>query len=167
MALRRNERGPAQAGPLRLAAVAAAAACLGTSTGPITFRTVAHASTGGVQPRHPIVIIATAATGARRIAALVADLDASRVRAVDLHARTLVAAFVGAQPSSGYGIQIRRLVLRGPVLDVLVALRTPGATSLPAFSSPYHVVSIARDRAASARRWRLVTTGGRVIAVSR
>jgi hypothetical protein len=147
---------------LGLVTVAVAA----TAAGPVPFRTVGHGSAGGMAPKRAAVLVASDATGAGRIAALVGGPTAARVRAVDLNADTLVAAFAGAKPTSGYAIQIRRLVLGGPALDVVVTLRSPppGGNSLPAVTTPYHVVQIARDRGASVRRWRLVTTGGRVLA---
>jgi hypothetical protein len=150
---------------LALATCLSVGAAAGTSFGQIPFRTVAHAAAAGVEPKRPTVILATAATGAGRIAALLKEPHARRVRAVDLHAHTLVAAFAGTKPSSGYAITIRRLSLRGPVLDVVVTLRTPrpGGYSLPAFTSPYAVAEIAHDAAAGAQRWRLVTTRGRVL----
>ena len=156
---------------VRPVVIVALATCLGAGVatampvGRIPFRTIAHASASGVEPRRPTVILATAATGAGRIASLVKDLDAARARAVDLHTRALVGAFAGAKPSSGYAITIRRPALRGAVLDVVVTLRTPapGSYSLPAFTSPYAVAEIAHDGVAGAERWTLVTTRGRVL----
>jgi protease stability complex PrcB-like protein len=145
--------------------VGAAGAAAATSVDLIPFRTVAQASASGVQPRRPTVLLATTPTGARRITALVRDVDAGRVRAADLSTSALVAAFTGAKPSSGYAVTIRRLTVRNGVLDVLVALRRParGSYVLPAFTSPYAVAEIAHDAAAGAVRWRLVTIRNRVL----
>jgi hypothetical protein len=134
----------------------------------IAFRSIAHAFSGGEGPKKPVAFIATKASDVGAFERFLEPEDAARVRQVNLDTRAVVAVFSGVKPTSGFTITVRRISLAGATLRIAVAVRSPAPSGyvLPAFSSPYHVVRVARRSLGrwGPSGWVLVSMTGRTLA---
>ena len=145
---------------LPLAAAVAAAAVL-------PFRTIVQRAPLAERPAKPAVYLATKYLDlAPFLATLRAD-DRPKVKAVRLSDRAVVAVFMGTRPTAGYAITVRRIAVANGRLTVTASTKEPGPDEIvvEAFTSPYHVVSVARSALGLKLplSWRLVDEHGAVL----
>jgi len=151
-----------------LALACAATAGGGRSGTVVSFQTVAHRFSGGSGPKRPIAFVALEASEVESFDRFLTPEDSRRVRNINPAVSAVVAVFAGLKPSTGYKITVRRLSLGQRTLRIVVGLRRPAPDTsvLPALSSPYHVVKVARRALGPSgpSQWLLVSRTGRVLA---
>ena len=112
----------------------------------LAFETLAHGAAPGGADRAPsLVVIQNDAQRAQHAERLAAP-DRAALDALDLSTTVVVAALLGLQLTSGYGIEISAVARHGERLDVTVqrSAPAPGAPTRPGGESPYHLVRIER-----------------------
>ena len=143
-------------------------ATAGVPSGGLIFQSIAQAAPGGTEPAKPAVRIAAASEEAETFLPYLTAEHQSAVRNNDWANRAVVAVFLGAVSSNGYRITVRQLRVEQGRLRVTVSVQAPSPDSnvRPAFTSPYHVVSVPKTAFGSSApsSWLLETSEGKVLA---
>ncbi len=109
----------------------------------IAFKSLASAATALSEPHGPIVYIASHTNDLSSFIALLSEEHQRKIKKHDFSEQPIVAVFAGAKGSSGYEIEVKRIVRTKDRLRIIVRQTSPKPDDygLEVLTSPYHLVT--------------------------
>jgi hypothetical protein len=137
----------------------------------ISFKSFGKAAKSLAEPRIPIVYIASSENDLSPFITLLSEEHQQKIKKHDFSGQLIVAVFAGSKGSSGYEIEVKRIILTKDGLRIIVKQTSPKPDDygLEVLTSPYHLVAIqSSDRdCAKGAAWILEDTQGARLAAGR